>query len=142
MAKLSKDFFTNNEVLFVGYSVNNNAFSKTIYEAFANKGIKVYPLNNKNSTTSSDIKVYKCLEELPKMPKCAYILVNKRNTGEVVKQLADKGIERILFHNKKIVDASVLEECKSGGIETQIACPMMILGSDIHRIHAFFAGVR
>lgn len=141
MAKLDKDFFTDNEVLFVGYSSRNNTFCKEIYRTFSNKGIKVYPLNNKPNG-SYDIKVYNDVNELPKVPKCAYVLLNKDNTKNVIKQLADSGVKKILFHSKKTVTPDTLNQCKEAGVETAVACPMMILGSGIHRIHAFFAGVR
>lgn len=141
MAKLSKDFFTDNEVLFVGYSLKNNAFSKGVYDAFAKNGIKVYPLN-KNAEGSHEVKVYKSLTDLPKVPRCAYILLNRDNTGNMVKLLAENGVTRILFQNKKNGDTDILTQCKDLGMDTAVACPMMVLGSGIHRLHGFFAGVR
>lgn len=144
MAKLNKDYFLDGEVLFVGYSGNgskNRLFSQGVYQAFMRSGIKVYPLNNKENG-SYDVKVYRNLNELPKIPRCAYILLNRENTGNAVKQLADSGIKRILFQNKKNVDPDVLAECSKRNIETAVACPMMILGSGLHKIHGFFAGVR
>jgi len=55
--------------------------------------------------------------------------------------LSGNGIKRILFQSKKSVDQETLEECRSAGIETAVACPLMFLGSFLHRIHGFFAGV-
>lgn len=141
MGKLKKDFFTDNEVIFVGYSSRNHQYSNSIYQAFANNGIKVYALNNKESSQFG-IKVFKKLSELPSSPKCAYVLLNRENTAKAVKQLVNNGVKKILFHSKKTVDQTTLEECNKRGIETAIACPMMILGSGIHRIHGFLAGVR
>jgi len=51
------------------------------------------------------------------------------------------GIKRILFWSKECVDQQTLDECRSAGIETAVACPLMFLGSFLHRIHGFFAGV-
>lgn len=144
MAKLTKEFFSNGEVIFVGYSgenSRNSAFSKQVYQAFVRSGIKVYPLNNKVNARY-DIKVYNGLTDMPKVPKCAYVLLNRDNTRKVIKLLADNGVKRILFQNKKNVDLETLNECKKVGIETAVACPMMILGSGMHKIHGFFAGVR
>jgi acyl-CoA synthetase (NDP forming) len=144
MAKISKNFFTNGEVLFVGYSgenSKNSAFGKQVYQAFMRGGIKVYPLNNKK-TGRYDIKVYHDLSEIPKLPKCAYVLLNKDNSRQIIKPLAANGIKRILFQNKKNVTPDMLAECEKMGIETAVACPMMIFGSGIHMIHGFFAGVR
>lgn len=55
--------------------------------------------------------------------------------------MSGNGIKRILFQSKKSVDQETLEECRSAGIETAVACPLMFLGSFLHRIHGFFAGV-
>lgn len=141
MPKLNQDFFINKEVLFVGYSSRNNKYSKAIYEAFSNNGIKVYPFNSKDNT-KSDVKVYNSLDNLPTIPKCAYVLMNKNNTNKIVKQLADNGIKKILFHSSRTVEPATLDECNKMGIETAVACPMMIFGSGIHKIHGIFAGVR
>lgn len=141
MPKLNKDFFTDNEVIFVGYSSKKPQFSSGIYKAFVNNGIKVYPFNT-NSKGAFSIKVYNSLDEMPKIPTCAYVLLNKDNTDKAVKLLAKNGVKRILFQNKKTVSPDTLKECAKQGIETAVACPMMILGSGIHKLHGFLAGVR
>ncbi len=140
MGKLTKDFFGGNEVLFVGYSSRQKGFCNMVAKAFARNGIKVYPLNTK-SQARFDIKVYSSLKEIPKLPETAYVLTNQENTKQAVRELKANGIKRILFHSKKSVDQETLEECRSAGIETAVACPMMILGSFLHKIHGFFAGV-
>lgn len=136
-----KDFFTNNEVLFLGFSSNPNAFSRKVYQTFIKNGIKVYAVNTKK-TKDQEIKVYTNLNELSQMPKCAYILLNKENTAIAAKQLQEKGIERILFHSPQTVDVDVVEQCRRLGIRVAVACPMMILKSGpIHKIHGFCAGL-
>lgn len=141
MNKLTKDFFKGSEVLFVGYSSRNGAYSKSVYRALSNYNLKVYPYNTKENA-SYDMKVYKNLTELPNMPKNAFLLLNKENTAKAVKQLIGKGIDRILFYNAKNVDQETLEECKKAGIETAAGCPMMIYGTGIHKFHALLAGVK
>ncbi|MDD3172400.1 MAG: CoA-binding protein [Herbinix sp.] len=141
MVKFDKGFFNDNEVLFVGYSSRNKAYSNGILQAFTNNNIKVYPYNTKDNTTF-DTKVYKKLEELPVMPKSAYILLNKANTTKAVKQLIDNGFTKILFYHKSTVDPVILSECDKAGVEVAIGCPLMIYGTGIHKIHAFFAGVK
>ncbi len=141
MAKLSKDFIQDKEVLFVGYSSRNNAYSKDIFKAFSDHGIKVYPYNTRTDG-NYDIKVYHKLEELPSLPKTAFVLLNKDNTGKAVKNLIDHGIKKILFRSKSYVDEATLAECNKSGIETAFGCPMMIYGTGFHKFHAFFAGVK
>jgi acyl-CoA synthetase (NDP forming) len=141
MAKLSKDFFKDKEILFVGYSSRNSAYSREIYQAFTNHQYKVYPYNKKENA-SYDIKVYKTLEELPVMPKSAFVLLNKNNTAAAVKELINKGVKRILFRSASYVDPVTLAECEKAGVETALGCPLMLYGTGFHKLHAFFAGVR
>jgi len=141
MNKLTKDFFNDSEVLFVGYSSRNGAYSKGVYQAFTNNNLKVYPYNTKESA-SYDIKVYKSLAALPSMPKNAFILLNKENTAKAVKQLIEKGIQKILFYSAKNVSQETLEECKKAGVETAAGCPMMIYGTGFHKFHGLLAGVK
>jgi predicted CoA-binding protein len=141
MIKFSKNFFNDSEVLFVGYSSRNKAYSNSIYQAFIDNRIKVYPYNTKENA-AYDIKVYRKLEELPAVPKTAFILLNKANTTKAVKQLIENGVTKILFYGKSTVDPATLAECDKEGITTSIGCPMMVYGSGMHKFHAFFAGVK
>ena len=141
MDNFSKDFYEGNEVLFVGYSGKNQGFSKMIYQAFTDNGIKVYPMNSKDGATY-DVKVYKNFEELPQKPKTAFLLLNKENTRKVIQGLADNGIKKIQFQTKGNVDNAILEQCKNLGIKTIVACPMARFGKGLHRFHGYLAGVR
>ncbi len=142
MIKIDKDFYENGEVLFVGYSGGKNQpFSKMVYQAFTNNGIKVYALNNKPGG-DYDIKVYGSMEELSQMPKTAYVLLKKENIMGILEELGARGIQRIQFQSSRSADASVLEACARMGIQTAVACPLMKFGSGLHRLHGFFAGVR
>lgn len=141
MAKLDKNFFSDKEVLFVGYSTRNHFLCKEIYKAFERNGIKVFPLNKK-AGGSSEVEIYKNLADLPQVPQTAYIHLKKDNTKQVINELADSGVKKIMFQNKRAVDQETLAECEKLGIETVVACPMMFVGTGIHRIHGFLAGVR
>ncbi len=58
-----------------------------------------------------------------------------------ISRMASSGVTRVLFHSKKDVEPSDVEACRNAGLETAIACPMMLLGKGIHRFHKFLAGV-
>lgn len=141
MAKLCKGFFTDNEVLFIGYSSRRQAFSNTVYKAFIDAGIKVFPMNSKKNA-KYDVKVYRELSELQKVPSTAYILLNNENARKAVSQIIGSGVRKILFQPGKIADKGILDECAAAGIETAVGCPMMLFGSGLHRLHGFFAGVK
>ncbi len=141
MRNLRKEFFTENEVIFMGYSSRAPQFSNMIYKAFSDAGFKVYPINPKKDG-KYDVKVYSDINELPRIPKTAYILLNNENAKKAVEQLKGSGVKKILFHRGKTADQQLLDDCAAAGIETATACPMMLFGSGIHKLHGFFAGVR
>ncbi len=140
MGKLNRDFFIDNEVFFVGFSSRQESFCNSVYQAFSNSGIRVIPLN-KNRNLKFDIKVYNDTGDLQNLPKTVYFLTNQKNTGEMVKELKNRGVKRILFNSKKSVSPATLKECSEAGIQTVVACPMMLLGGGFHRLHGFFAGI-
>jgi len=141
MSKVSRNFFKGKESLFLGYSGKNEAYSKEIIKSMSNHGFKVYPVNS-NKDRKFDLKVYNDLSELPSIPENVYILMSKENASKAVASLKGKGVKRILFHNRNVADNSILEQCRETGIETAIACPLMMFGKGIHRIHGFLPGVR
>jgi predicted CoA-binding protein len=143
MAKsnLKKEFFTNNEVLFIGYFNRMESFCRMIYKAFTRNNIKVYPYNPKENP-NYDIKVYKTLDEITALPQTAFILFNEDCEIKLIEQLAEKGVKKLLFQDAKAAKNEVVEECRIRGIETLVACPMMRFGKGLHRIHGFFEGVR
>ncbi len=141
MKNLSKDFFTEKEVIFMGYSSRTPQFSNMIYKAFSDAGIKVYPVNPKKDG-KYDVKVYSDINELPRTPKIAYVLLNSENAKKAVENLKGSGVKKILFHRGKTADQQLLDDCAAAGIETAVACPMMLFGSGLHKLHALFAGVK
>ncbi len=141
MIKINKDFFTDSDILFVGYSSRNKAYSNMVFEAFTNNNIKVYPFNTKDNA-DFDIKVYKKFSELPMIPQTAYVLLNKTSAAKAVNHLIDNGVKKILFYNKNMVDPATLEECDKAGVVTAYGCPLMVYNGGIHKLHSFFAGVK
>ncbi len=140
MAKLTKDFFSDNEVLILGYPLKDDPSMKMILPAFMQNNIKVYAMNS-NVTGDLDIKIYKSFSELPKVPKCAYIYLEKEEITPWIPQMVASGVKRVLFHSKRDVEPSDIEACKKAGLEVAIACPMMLLGKGFHKFHKFVAGV-
>jgi len=135
-----RDFINNEEILFLGYSSKKESFSRMLYKEFNKAGITVFPLNP-NKSDSYDIKVYNDYSELEKVPETAYVLMKKENTVKAFPALKESGVKKILFHNKKFITDEILQECSDRGIETAVACPMMLIGGGLHKIHRFFAGL-
>ena len=140
MIKFNKNFFENNEILFFGATKKYKMFCNSAYKALSGRGIKIYPLCDEADIFS--FKVYKDFNELPVIPKTAYTILDTDDNRKIINQLKERGIKRILFHSKRIIDQDILDRCAELGIETAIACPLMIYGSALHRVHGFFAGVR
>jgi hypothetical protein len=140
MAKLTKEFFSDNEVLILGYPLNDDPSMKMILPAFLRNNIKVYAMNA-NATGDLDIKIYKSFSELPKVPKCAYIYLEKDEITPWIARMKQSGVQRVLYHSKNDVTPADLEATKAAGLETAVACPMMLLGKGLHKFHKLLAGV-
>ncbi len=138
--KISRSFFEATEVLFVGYSRKQEAFCKAVYDAYAKRGSKVYPVNPRPESFS--VTVYANIAAVPGRPEFAYVLTRKSVTAGLIDTLAERGIKRALFQSKLSVDSAALARCAELGIETAVACPMMALGGGFHKFHGFLAGVR
>lgn len=141
MKKVSKGFFADNEVLFVGYSSRDERFCSDAMQAMMNAGIKVVPFNKK-SGGSDQVKVFSSFESLSQVPRCAYVLLNPENARKSVKELYEHGVRKVLFHSKRTATPEVLQECDKLGMEAAVGCPMMLFGSGIHRFHGFLAGIK
>lgn len=141
MARLTKDFFLNGEVLFVGCSSRNKRFSAMVRGAFEAAGIRVYAVNPKGSADPA-VTVFRSLAELPAVPGTAYVLLGAGKARAVVGELAARGVRRILFHVGRTADEAVLAECRALGVEAAVACPLMVFGGGIHWLHGWLAGVR
>ncbi|WP_019850323.1 hypothetical protein [Desulfitobacterium sp. PCE1] len=140
MAKLTKEFFSGNEVLILGYPLQKDPSMKMILSAFVKNNIRVYAMNA-DTTGDLDIKIYKSFDELPRVPKCAYIYLAKGKIAPWITVMKDNGVQRVLFHSKKDVEPADIETCRKAGLEPAVACPMMLLGNGIHKLHKFLAGV-
>lgn len=140
MAKLTKDFFSDNEVLILGYPLKEDPSMKMIRAALVRNNIRVYALNA-GATGGPDIRIYRSFDDLPKVPECAYIYLEKDEITPWISVMKEKGVQRVLFHSKKDVEPADIEACRKAGLETAVACPMMLLGKGIHKFHKFLAGV-
>lgn len=140
MSKLTKDFFSDNEVLILGYPLSEDPSMKMIMAAFRRNKIEVYAMNA-NATGDLDVKLYKSFSELPKVPKCAYVYLEKDEITPWIAQMKQYGVQRVLYHSKKDVSPEDLEATKAAGFETAVACPLMLLGKGLHKLHKLLAGV-
>lgn len=147
MAKLSKDFFVNNEVLIIGYPLKRDPSMEMIMKQFMKSNVRIVALN---ATAAPDAtapglegsKIFTSLAQLQRTPKTAYIYLEKNEIDDWVAPIAKAGIQRVLFHSKNDVDPAQLEACAEAGLQTAVACPLMILGGGMHWFHGKLAGVR
>lgn len=140
MGKLTKAYFTDNEVLILGYPINDDPSMKMILPAFIRNNITVYAMNSK-ADSDKELKLYKSFSDLPKVPKCTYIYLEKDEITPWIAEMKANGVERVLFHSKRDVEQSDIDACRQTGLETAVACPLMLLGKGMHKFHKFLAGV-
>lgn len=135
-----RDFISDDKILFMGYSSKKDSFSRMLYKEFTKKGITVFPVNP-NKEGSYDIEVFHNVSDLNEVPETAYVLMRKEFASKAVQDLKGSGVKRVLFQSKRLVAPEVLEECREAGMEPAVACPMMLIGGGLHKIHRFFASL-
>jgi hypothetical protein len=91
---------------------------------------------------SFEFKTFKDFNELPNIPKIAYTILDLEDNRIMINELKGKGINKILFHSNNVVDQNILDECQKLGIETSVACPLLVYGSGLHRFHGFISGYK
>ena len=132
-------FFVADEVLFIGYSKRNAAFSAEIRTAFESRGMKVYPVNP--NPGDYDVEVYPSVARAPGNPELAVVMINKARQADLLEALAAKGVKRVLFGSRIAADAATLESCAALGLDYAVACPLQALGTGFHRFHGWISGV-
>jgi predicted CoA-binding protein len=140
-SKATKDFLIGPGVIFAGFSSRHEAFCLMVSDALQKNGFEVYPYNT-NADAAFQVKVYRELQDIPPGAASAYVLTNAAHTDALVAELAQRGVRRILFNGKASVSEDTLRRCKELGLETAVACPMMLYGGGFHKFHGFISGVR
>lgn len=141
MTRFSHNFFKSNEILFVGIEDKYRIFVSMVYQALTNKGYQLIAMSTK-PCEGFGMKIYRDLAELPVVPKTAYLITDLEDTYKLIDPLKAKGVTQILFHSKNVADSAVLAKCDSLGIETSVACPLLVFGGGIHRFHGFLASYK
>jgi len=104
-------------------------------------GHTVYPINPQGGE-SQGTTVYKSLAEVPGSPRQAFVLLSRDNARTILPELKQRGIGKVLFQSKSMVDAAMLSDLHAAGIKTAYGCPMMLYGKGLHKFHALLAGVK
>jgi hypothetical protein len=140
MNKIDKNFITNNQILFLGVAKKYKMFCNSAYKVFTKNGIKVLPV--KLDEASYVFDSFNSIHEIPALPKTAYSIMDTPDNKKIVKELKKKGVKKILFHSKNIVDDELIAQCEKLGLEVAVSCPLMLYGKGMHRLHGFLSGVK
>jgi hypothetical protein len=69
------------------------------------------------------------------------IYLEKDEITPWISRMKENGVTRVLFHSKKGCGAGRHRIVQKVGLDTAVACPMMLLGKGLHKFHKFLAGV-
>ena len=140
MNKIDKNFIIDNQILFLGVAKKYKMFCNTAYKAFVKNGIKVFPV--KIDDAAYDFDAFNSIDDIPVLPKTAYSILDTPDNKKIVKELKNKGVAKILFNSKNIIDEELISLCKNLGLEVAVSCPLMLYGRGFHRFHGFLSGVK
>lgn len=129
----SKDIFTNNEVVIVGYSKTTSHFSNHVYNEFIKAGIQAYAFNP--NINSYNIKVFNRYKDINNLPDTAVVLLNRESLKLGIDDILNAGFKTIIVNNKNSVTINIEDKCREKNVELHVVCPLMIFGKGIHKFH-------
>lgn len=142
MAKNSKktidDFLAPKRFALVGLSRDPKKFSRAVFKELSNKGFEIIPVNP-NMEEVEGKKCYPTLNDLPSDVNRVLIMTPKKQTSEVVKQAADRGMKHVWIQQGAETDEA-LDLAKEKDMEVvQKACIFMYAEptAGVHRFHRF-----
>jgi uncharacterized protein len=117
-------------VAIIGASNDRNRYSNKAVRAFVAHGYTVYPVNP-NETLIEGIRAYHKLTDIPETVNFASLYLNPRISlaNSLPEQLREKNIEMVII-NPGAESDELIRRIKSYGIEVQLICSLMALGSD------------
>ncbi len=92
-----EDFLQTKAVAIASVSRDQNCFSRLLFDAFKERGYRVYPIN-KNAETIGDQTCYKSITQVPDDVEAMYIIMRRDNAIDVAREAANRGIRRIWIH--------------------------------------------
>ncbi len=140
MNKIDRNFIIDNQIFFLGVAKKYKMYCNTAYKVFVKNGIKVFPV--KIDDAACNFNTFSSINEIPVLPKTAYSILDIPDNKKIVKELKNKGVAKILFHSKNIIDEELISLCKNIGLEVAVSCPLMLYGRGFHRFHGFISGVK
>lgn len=140
MKKLDRDFI-GKKLLVCGATPKDKYHVTILYKDYTKAGIDLFFMS---TTPKIDIgfKTYDSFNDLPEVPGCAYILSDKDQTTEILKQVIALGIKKILFYGPVCYSKEHEELCRINNIDARYGCPLIFSQVIFCRVHALAAGFK
>jgi predicted CoA-binding protein len=137
------EFLAQRHIAVVGASDIKGSFAKTVYREMRTRGYDVVPVNPTATSVDGD----RCFPDLASVPGVidgAIVMVNRDISASVVRDCAERGIQRVwlfkgLGGTGAVSDEAVRVAREHGMSLVDGACPLMFLETPawIHRVHRF-----
>lgn len=139
MQKLAQDFLAQKRIAVVGVTRDPKDWGRTLYDEFTKRGYETYAVNPAGNIDG--IQCYAQLRDLPTKPDGVLIVVPSQVTEQIVREVADLGIQRVWMHKGAgpgAVSESALAFCKEKNISAVYGvCPFMYFQPQAfgHKLH-------
>lgn len=129
------NFLAPKKMAFVGISRNPKKFSYQVFKELSDKGFDLYPVNP-NCDVIDNKKCYKSVSALPGGIVKAFVITPKKETANVVSDLADKGITNIWIQQSAETPEAI-EIAKAKGVDLIYKECIMMFATPVKSIHSF-----
>jgi predicted CoA-binding protein len=132
------DFIAQKDIAIVGCSRDSKKFGSYVLKELKQKGYELYPIHRE----VKELDGYTCFSSLAHIPekvKTLIIVTPSDQTEKLVKEAADKGIERI-WMQQGAESRNAIQFCQENNIpHVSGECIMMFAEpvSSIHKVHRF-----
>jgi predicted CoA-binding protein len=137
--KQIEDFINAEPIAMVGVSRNPKKFGHVAFKELKEKGLKIIPVNP-SAEEILGTKVYPDVTTLPSDVRSIIIMTRKKQTGGIVKEAIEKGIENIWIQQMSDSKDAVRNLEESG--VNYIIKECILMHYKPHGIHKFHKAIR
>ncbi|MHC4218784.1 MAG: CoA-binding protein [Planctomycetota bacterium] len=122
------EFLRGKRIAVAGVSRKSGRAANAVYQKLTRCGYEVFPINP-NASEVEGVRCYPAVSAVPGPIDGVFVATHPQASVEVVRQCADRGVDRVWFHRSfgaGSVSKEAIRECEARGVSCIVGgCPLM-----------------
>lgn len=131
--KIIDDFLGQESFAVVGVSRSGKKIGNSVYRMLKERGRKVYPVNPSTASIEGD-RCYATLQDVPHKVGGVVIVVPPKQTEAVLKQVAEKGIQRVWMQQGS-ESRKAIQYCEQYGLDAVYGRCIFMFSEPVESMH-------